>query len=35
MRNNKKLSQILHEFEDSWCMGTEHLLDSKNLKHFI
>lgn len=33
MRNNRKLTELLVEFENAWVMGTEHLLNIKNRQH--
>jgi len=35
MRKNSKLSELLKEFEDVWCKGSEHLLDKAHREHLI
>ena len=33
MRNMVELVNLLREFEECWCMGTEHLLNERHRRH--
>jgi hypothetical protein len=35
MKNNTVLSELLKEFEEVWCQGTEHLLNPDHREHLI